>query len=398
MLRSHIIKFLLAFIFLVKCQTGTAQEFEAVMRKAYTLLTIAQDRDRQAAEKLDEVKNLRIRAEEDFVDAQENSKLSKKDKTNAEKQIKLLRKQEADVQKTRREATYFLSNVMDIIKGSDKKRAKFIADYEEVEGKIEGEIEAKKSTETILAAASEPVVVTDTPKTLENNADAETIVPDTPKPEKGAKKPKKEKKEPKKEPKKPTKIQPVVTKPLAKYSPQMDVALNPPAPDCVLTFDGLDPFTQRKRRETAPQILFRHTEDFMKATMAKDKEYINCEVIASRVQGGFYYINLSFLILTKEAQKSFGFLDKGTPFVFKLTNGRIVTLANTKTDIGVVDIAKNTSMYRAQLQLNSSDVKSLMESELDIFRVAWSAGYEDYEIYNMDVLQNVLKCLDKEAK
>ena len=147
-----------------------------------------------------------------------------------------------------------------------------------------------------------------------------------------------------------------------------------------------------------PQILFRHTEDFMRATLPKDKEYINCEVIASRVQGGFYYLNLSFTILTKEAQKSFGFLDKGTSFVFKLMNGRIITLTNSKTDIGVVDINNNTTVYRAQLQINSSDVKSLIESELDIFRVAWSAGYEDYEIYNMDVLQNIMKCLDKETK
>jgi hypothetical protein len=39
-----------------------------------------------------------------------------------------------------------------------------------------------------------------------------------------------------------------------------------------------------------------------------------------------------------------------------------------------------------------------MESEMDVVRVAWSAGYEDYEIYDVDFMQNLFKCLDKVAK
>ena len=248
---------------------------------------------------------------------------------------------------------------------------------------------------------------TDNP--IESSSNNEPIVTEATSPEKDTKEPKKGKKnknEAKKEPKKAAKKEatkknntaPLLTKQMTKYNPQTDVVLNPPTPECALSFDGIDNFTQRKRRETSPQILFRHTEDFMRTTLAKDKEFINCDVTASRVQGGFYYINLSFTILTKEAQKSFGFLDKGTSFVFKLTNGRIITLTSSKTDIGSVDFGTNTTVYKAQLQLSSSDVKAMMESELDIFRVAWSAGYEDYEIYNMDVMQNVMRCLEKEAK
>lgn len=402
MINNRLIKILLAVFILLQTQTGKAQQFETVMRKAYFLLTIAQERDRQAAEKLDDFKTRRIRAEEDFVDTDENSKMSKKDRDNAEKQIKLLRKQEAEAQKDRRAANGFLTEVMEIIKAPEKKRLKYIVDYEKKSGQLEGEISTPVTTETPTPVNTEPVVAVENTQPVETMAQSETVEPEPVDREKPTKKGKKQKNEPKKEvkkePKKNNKTTPLVAKQLAKYSPQTDIALNPPTPDCVLAFDGLDNFTQRKRRETIPQILFRHTEDFMRATLPKDKEYITCEVIASRVQGGFYYINLSFTILTKEAQKSFGFLDKGTPFVFKLTNGRIISLSNSKTDIGVADINNNTTVYRAQLQLSGSDVKSLTDSELDIFRVAWSAGYEDYEIYNMDILQNLLRCLDKETK
>ena len=415
MLKNSAIKILLVFFILLKSQIGSAQNFETIMRKAYALLTLAQERDRLATEKLEDIKTRRIRAEEDFVDADESSKISKKERANTEKQIKLLRKEEAEAQKIRRDANAFLSEVTDIIKAPEKKRVKYIADYEKKSGQLVVEIAAPTLTETPAPINAEPAPIADNTKPVENTVDNnEAVENEAAKPEKPAKKGKKEKpqpqkeipkvpkKEPTKAPKKETKKSsnnsPIIAKQLAKYNPQNDVAINPPATDCVLAFDGLDNFTQRKRRETMPQILFRHTEDFMRATLPKDKEYINCEVIASRVQGGFYYLNLSFTILTKEAQKSFGFLDKGTSFVFKLMNGRIITLTNSKTDIGVVDINNNTTVYRAQLQINSSDVKSLIESELDIFRVAWSAGYEDYEIYNMDVLQNIMKCLDKETK
>jgi hypothetical protein len=402
MYKNSVIRVLVVFLILLKTQIGSAQQFETMMRKAYSLLTIAQERDRLASEKLDDIKTRRIRAEEDFVDAQESNNMSKKDKANAEKQIKLLRKQEDEMQRVRRDANTFLSEVTDVIKAPEKKRYKYITDYEKRAGKLDGEIASSTPTETPALPDTDPVTLADAPRPIEN-APNEIPVMDEPKPEKPTKRGKKEsKKEPKKEnkkaPKKNNDNVPVVAKQYARYNPQSDVSTNPPTPDCVLTFNGIDNFTQRKRRETAPQILFRHTEDFMRSTLPKDKEYISCEVVASRVQGGFYYINLSFTILTKEAQKSFGFLDKGTSFVFKLTNGRIITLTNSKTDIGVVDNSTNTTLYRAQLQINSKDVKAMMESELDIFRVAWSAGYEDYEIYNMDVMQNVMRCLEKEAK
>ena len=169
--------------------------------------------------------------------------------------------------------------------------------------------------------------------------------------------------------------------------------ISPPNLPCSIASNGVDNFTGKTKKETTPQVLLTFTDDFMRPQL-KDKEFVTCMASASRLQGGFYFLTLRFEIATKEAQRSFGFLDRGVPFSFKLLNGRNINLPNTKTDIGVVDVQKGTTTYVATFQLYSSDVKNLTSAELDQVRVAWSAGLDDYEIYNINVLRRIFACLE----
>ena len=74
-------------------------------------------------------------------------------------------------------------------------------------------------------------------------------------------------------------------------------------------------------------------------------------------------------------------------------NGKKMNLSSNKTDIGIVDIDKGTTTYRAQLVI--PETVEFTASELDQIRVSWSIGFEDYEIFDMDVMRNLFKCLDK---
>jgi hypothetical protein len=392
-------------LFLSLSVNAQGQTFETNLRKAYAVLTVAQERDRQAAEQVDEIKTKRIRAEEDLVDAMEANQLSKKEKTQKENNIKLLKKQEGDATKSRKIAADYLTQVLAIVKADDKKRSKFVVEYEKKNGKIPDETPPLLTDNEPIATPAEnnipinvsPITEPFTPTPSESIAVTEPTQPS----KKGKKENKKEaKKDSKKENKKPSKKDNKVvaqngTKQAIPYDPEKDVAVNPPFDACVLAFDGIDNFTQKKKRETKPMILFKHTEDFMREAL-KEKDYITCEVSATRVQGSYYSLNLTFNILSKEAQRAFGFLDKGTPIVFKLINGRNLVFYTSKTDIGVLE--NNLTTYKAQLQISSSDAKLLGQTELDVLRVAWSLGYEDYDIHNMDVMQSIIKCLDAEIK
>ncbi len=179
-----------------------------------------------------------------------------------------------------------------------------------------------------------------------------------------------------------------------KYDPKEDVMVTSPMSlDCNLAFDGVDNFTGKKKQETTPIILFAHTDDFMRAAM-KDKDFVTCEATATRVESSrTVYLNLTFTIQTKEAQRTFGFLDRGSMIIFRLINGKKINLSTNKTDIGAVDMNKGITTFHAQLAI--PDTNEMMQSELDVIRVSWSVGYEDYEIFDMDVLRNLFKCLDK---
>jgi hypothetical protein len=394
------------FIFFISISVNAqAQTFETNLRKAYAVLTIAQERDRVAAEKLDDIKTKRIRAEEDLIDAMEANQLPKNEKSKKENNIKLLKKQEAEVAKSRKSAADYLSQVMAIVKADDKKRVKFIEEYEKKNGKIPDDSTPQLTDNETIVTPIENNIPTNTPPATEpftpipaeNVAVAEPNPPSKKGKKPSTKEPKKvSQKEPKKSPKKDNKVVAQNgVKQVLSYDAQKDVSINPPFDPCVLAFDGIDNFTQKKKRETKPMILFKHTEDFMREAM-KEKDYITCEISATRVQGGYYFLNLNFSILSKEAQRAFGFLDKGTPIVFKLINGRNMVFNTSKTDIGILE--NNVTTYKAQLQISSSDAKLLGQSELDVLRVAWSLGYEDYDIHNMDVMQSIIKCLDAEIK
>jgi hypothetical protein len=403
-------------IIIILCSTWilkAQQSFETVMNKTYVLLSIAQERDQQAAERLDETKSKRLRVEEDLMDMRErNGKnvLQKKEVEKLEKQAKSLRSQEKEVAKMRQESATFLSDVTDIIKASEKNRANFIAAYEKKNGKIPDVKNVDNQVVTSTHVAPEPSN-TDKIAQLEHAAS----MPQNDNPVVTSKADNSDNKKNKKDKKGKNKkddrseinrnsseslsveSEESAAAKYAVYDAKLDVGINPPAPECRIPFDGMDNFTGKRKKETAPIVLFRHTEDFMRPQL-KEKDYITCEAWMSRVQGGFYFLNLTFTILTKEGQKSFGFLDRNTPIVFRFINGSNVILQNAKTDIGLFDTEKGISIYKAQIQMGSTEAKALGSAELDALRVTWSAGYEDYEIYDMDALMNLFKCLEKEAK
>jgi hypothetical protein len=43
--------------------------------------------------------------------------------------------------------------------------------------------------------------------------------------------------------------------------------------------------------------------------------------------------------------------------------------------------------------LDGSAARKLKKTELDKIRIAWSAGYEDYDVQQVDVLEVLSKCL-----
>ncbi len=161
---------------------------------------------------------------------------------------------------------------------------------------------------------------------------------------------------------------------------------------CETQFEGADEFSGKIRKDMMPELLFTHTEERMREFL-KDKDYISCTAQLSSLTGGYIFLTLKITVLTAEAGQSFGMIEKGSTVTFKLINESAVKLINSRTDIGKIDKVNNTTVYTVTYPILSSDLKMLRENEIDKMRIIWGSGYEDYDIYNVDVIMRQIKCL-----
>lgn len=164
------------------------------------------------------------------------------------------------------------------------------------------------------------------------------------------------------------------------------------SPDCEFSFEGVDEFTGKSRKDLVPRTFFSHTRDELKPYF-KDHDYITCNGYMTKMSGNLTFLTLEFVIASQDARYAFGGLDKGSILSIRLLNEEYVRLINTKSDGGVVDPLTNFTTYRAQYQLSEYQMRSLEESEVDQVRVVWRTGYEDYEVFELDFFINQFECL-----
>ncbi|TNE56785.1 MAG: hypothetical protein EP344_11780 [Bacteroidetes bacterium] len=181
--------------------------------------------------------------------------------------------------------------------------------------------------------------------------------------------------------------------PIKTYDPKEDVLLNPPARPCVLTEDTRDAFSGELQREVQAEELFRFTNPALRSYF-RDREHIICQAALS-TRNGSYVLHLYFTVNDANAPRAFGNLPKNGIAILKLLDGETYTVYNLKLDEGKAADDGQSYTYHGQYLLNTGMFKRMQRSYFDKIRIAWSTGYEDYEIYNIDFFMRQLNCLLK---
>jgi hypothetical protein len=181
-------------------------------------------------------------------------------------------------------------------------------------------------------------------------------------------------------------------KKLLAYDPALDIRFNPPVPPCLIAFDGVDEFTGKKRRDVAAQPFFSYTPPALRPYF-RGKDLLTCEGALSLTQG-FYFLNLMLELKGKNADKSYGLIEKGTVLSIRFLDGESIHLVNNQTDPGVYQAITDCYLYRAQYPLDASVIKKMKTWEVDKVRLFWSSGFEDYEVYELDFFKHQLRCLE----
>ncbi len=386
--KSLLSLFILLFTILI-CNNFYAQTPEETSKKLTDLYGLALIKERQNDKDIESVKKQRETAEEDLKDVGDDKDISAEVLKTKKKLLNQLVQKQKFLSVEQHENKKLVAKIGNLINEDASNQEKFIADYEAKNGAIGlpattiyDEILAPISTKSDDAdkGGMNPMAKTEN---VNQEKDERTITEETAAvTEKG--KPKKKKISEKKV------IEKLIT---LEYDEKTDVMIHPPVKPCRIAFDSTDVFTGKRKKESARTLFFTQTDDLLKKMM-KDKDYITCYATATRIQGGITFLNLTFIIQSKETQKVFGFLEKGSPIAFRLMNGHTLNFTNSSTDIGAVDFLRNTTTFQASIQLYTNDIKSIIASELDQVRVAWSAGVDDYEIYDVNILKNLLRCVE----
>jgi len=140
-----------------------------------------------------------------------------------------------------------------------------------------------------------------------------------------------------------------------------------------------------------PELLFSYTDERLRPYL-QDKEYLVCKAFISS-SGGFRYLTLDFTFAYPNAQEAYGFIDQNSVLTIKLLNGDVINLRAGKMDRGQYNTVKKELTYSVYYPIDRSYIGLLKTSEVDLLRVFWSSGFEEYPILQMDFFQRQFQCM-----
>lgn len=177
------------------------------------------------------------------------------------------------------------------------------------------------------------------------------------------------------------------------YSRADDPLFTPPAPKCRIAGESRDEFTGQVRVEMAAEPFFTFTNSFMKNHL-RDRPHIDCAVQLMGIVSGPKYVNLTIKINEGSAKRSFGGLNRGNRMTIKFIDGSVITLENARTDEGAVNETDNFTTFQGIFLIDGKEqLSAIKKREIDRIRIAWNTGFEDYEVYNVDVLRRQASCI-----
>lgn len=111
--------------------------------------------------------------------------------------------------------------------------------------------------------------------------------------------------------------------------------------------------------------------------------------------GSYIFFNMEIKLASSAAVLQYGAIEEGEVIYLKLVDDSLIKLNNLKYDVGQTNPHKEESVYLLSFQLQSSDIRKLKRSEVELIRIIWGSGYEDYPMTNVRFFMDQLNCLDE---
>lgn len=152
------------------------------------------------------------------------------------------------------------------------------------------------------------------------------------------------------------------------------------------------PRANAPRPVTYPTLFFTHTDENLRPFL-DGKEYLRANAWTSRDDRGDRYLHVRYTFANPNVITSYGYLAKNSSLSLHLLNGRHLSLQAAAEAVGIIDHGRREVNYDVTYSLPRGAAAELRNEALDYVRVFWSSGFEQYEVYQVEVLRRLMECL-----
>ncbi|MEL6357172.1 MAG: hypothetical protein AAFQ37_09615 [Bacteroidota bacterium] len=160
---------------------------------------------------------------------------------------------------------------------------------------------------------------------------------------------------------------------------------------CRLAFEGPEASTGQHIRASRPELFFTHTDESLRPYL-QGKEYLSANAYVHS-RGGYSYLTLNITFANPNAIQTYGYLAEGSLLSIHLLDGNFINLRAVQAANGEWNADLEELKYEVTYVIDRTMISTLRQSELDYVQLFWSSGFEEYDIYQVDVLQRLFNCL-----
>lgn len=160
---------------------------------------------------------------------------------------------------------------------------------------------------------------------------------------------------------------------------------------CTIVFDGFDEGLDAKRKETGAARLFGYTHPRLRQHFV-NKDYIETMASMAKIDKD-YYLVLRLDVASKSASKNYGAILSSERLRLRLIDGSNIYGQPVNNQSGTLEQYTGHTIYNPIIKIHKDDIKRLERIPLDDIGIVWTSGFENYEVYDIDILQNLTKCL-----
>lgn len=126
----------------------------------------------------------------------------------------------------------------------------------------------------------------------------------------------------------------------------------------------------------------------------KENDFLKCQARFIKTKKE-YFLELQFIFLSPKASQIYGSIDPSSPSRLDFINGKHIYLQSFAMTSAIVEPGTGNTIYNIQYKLDREDLAYIKKYDVDAFTIIWSSGADRFEIYKIDVLKNMIECLQK---